>query len=140
MKRWLIMHDRDGWPRSQDHSTTLVILGRLDAKTDHHSHLLQHLIHLMHSTQRTTTGSPTCTPGSSQKSGQRRKPKPPEPHSDETLLMTVLKHAAPKAILWGVARIFGLLLQFAIPTLILLWALAAKWLGIGWLAVLQLLG
>lgn len=60
--------------------------------------------------------------------------------TDESLLMTVLRHLAPKAILWALGRAFGIALQFAIPTLLLAWALASKWLGSVWQQLLGLLG
>jgi len=46
--------------------------------------------------------------------------------------MTVLKHIAPKALLWALGRVFAILAQFLIPTLLLMWALASKWVGMAW--------
>jgi hypothetical protein len=53
--------------------------------------------------------------------------------------MTVVKHLAPKALLWAAGRLFSLLLQFLIPTLLLAWALTQKWFGTLWQVLLGVL-
>lgn len=76
---------------------------------------------------------------SGQTSGKTSRPPASQgAHTDESLIMVALRHLAPKAILWALARAFGIALQFAMPILILGWALTQKWLGIwfGWLSAL----
>lgn len=109
----------------------LVLLGRLDTKMDF---VLQRLPPLA---PRTSTALPTSTRGPRRMSGRPRSPRPTpppqqDPHSDESLLLTVLKHIAPKALLWALGRAFAILAQFLIPTLLLMWALMSKWVGIAW--------
>ena len=67
-------------------------------------------------------------------------PSPQPEHTDETLIMVILKHLGPKALLWAGARIFGLLIQYLLPTVLLLWAATTKWAWGLWSLLLGALG
>lgn len=123
------------WPGRHENSPTLG-LARLEGKLDSQTQILLHLVRL---NETAITASRTSTPAGNRTSGPRRsRPLPPRPltppqgHTDESLLMTVLRHFAPKALMWAAGRLFSLALQFLLPTLVLAWALTQKGLGTVW--------
>ena len=126
------------------------LLGRMDARSQQilvdHAHQNRELMHLRATTEALQRSQLHLVgvlqnfmeKGRNRGEAQALGSHPPNPSTDDTpsFLMGLLQHFAPKAFTWALGRIFSILLAYALPILLLIWAGATKWIGflLSWLA------
>lgn len=108
-------------------------LGRLDAKSDHHGseiarqgEKIDRILTTVASVQRSLDQTILALKRSTQ-SPVRTTVAVSEAPSEETFLMTAVKHFGPKALLWILGHGVRFLIQYLLPAALLLWGLSQKW-------------